>query len=299
MEKNFGIYNNNKGELELFDTGTPQEIDGVLQRTEKKRLAVRSVLDDENQGKDNQFDRKNVVRLQKTVLYYVKTEQALVKRALQQNQADEAAGAVQYLFLLAQKLCAVRQYDLRLTAARIRLQTVPLLQETLLNRNSKKEHIQTFDDIFRKKLDAWTKDSEIWEEYRTEGLNVYKVLTEAEQNKNVFEKAMKPLIDCCSLPYYRRVALLKQLKEELRNRTDEQPATDLLKVIPDAMELLALERTQCEMVHLGLSAALTGSWQQHARTPFSGEEYNVLLTHGGIMITYPGNVKAFYVQYRD
>jgi hypothetical protein len=295
LQKNFAVYNANKGELELLDGGNAADIDGVLQRTKEKRDAVRQGLDE-----NLRFASPASPAVTLTAEHYCKTERAAAKRALQRGSVDQAAEALQYILQLSQQLCSAGQYDCRLAAAKIRLQTLPALQDVLLHPKTAQKHYTELHEILRQQLDRWTKDKDIFAEYKTEGLRVYQVTDAEKQDKNVFERAINVIIDSCELPYYQRQPVLRELKAQMGS--EYSVSKDLLKVIPDAMELLALERTQCEMTYLGLSIAL-GQERIANKTlpplvPLTGEGYETKLITGGIMITYPGNAKACYVPYR-
>ncbi|MDR3182038.1 MAG: hypothetical protein LBT89_03810 [Planctomycetaceae bacterium] len=296
LQTHFAIYNRNQGELELLDGSNTADIDGVLLRTAEKRNAIRQAVQD-----NVRFENPSAQTVPLLAEHYGKTEQAAAKRSLQRERIDQSVEALQSLFQFSQQLCDAGQYDCRLTAAKLRLQGIPLVQDVLLHPKTRHTHYVGVYEMLRVQLDRWTKDKDIWTEYKTECLRVYALTDTPQQDKPFFEKAVNVMIESCSLPYYKRQPVLRQLKEQVRSGT---PAIskDLLKVIPDAMEQLALERTQCEMLYLGLGIALRKEQRvvhtQPPLVPLTGETYSIKLITGGIMITYPGNVKACYVPYR-
>jgi hypothetical protein len=314
LQKHFAVYRDNVGELEILEGDNEKDIDGVLKRTAEKCDAVRNTLD----GNHCVFIEQDIFVLC-AAEYYCTVERAKAKRALQNAQIDSAIRALCYTLHLAECLCkadAALQapprtatiYDARLAAAKLRIQTVPVIKDALLHPAMTEKHYTVLHELLRRQLDRWTKDQNVWTEYKAECLRVYRLpamqAESAAQDKPVFERAVDVIIASSALPYYKRSPVLQKLKEQIakNERQETDMSRRLLEVIPDAMELLALERTQIEMIYLGISIALgheRGTYTgKPPLVPLTGEEYEIKLITDGIMVTYPGNAKACYVPFR-
>ncbi|GHT45507.1 hypothetical protein FACS189454_05120 [Planctomycetales bacterium] len=300
LQKHFAIYTNNPAELAVLDGDDVHAIDTVLKRTQEKRDEIQRLL---KSGNASFHGTDRIINDQAPILHYVKIELAVAKRSLQTKHIDQSVESLRNMIRLTHFLCAANQYDLRLTAARIRLQTIIALQDIFLNPGCTKQIHQDFFELLEFQLAHWTKDKTIWLEYLDEGKKIFgeAELKKDEQlviEKKVFEKAMRAVIESCQFPFYKRQPVLRQLEIELKKHSEPTLADGLLKEVAGTMELLATERTQCEMVFLALSIAIHGRNQQHCITPLTGEEYNIKLLTDGVMITYPGNPKAVYLPYR-
>jgi hypothetical protein len=64
------------------------------------------------------------------------------------------------------------------------------------------------------------------------------------------------------------------------------------------MRLFAQERSGIEAAHIALSVALGNHNPRRIINFLTGNEYEIRLITDGIMCTYQGNVKPFYVPYR-
>ena len=64
------------------------------------------------------------------------------------------------------------------------------------------------------------------------------------------------------------------------------------------MRLFAQEQAGNELAYLALSASLHGQKRRKVVNFLTGNEYEFHLITDGMMCTYKGNVKPFYVPYR-
>jgi hypothetical protein len=332
IRQQFEIYTRHSGELEILQSGDTKQIDGVLKRTEAKRFTAQKELDKESQK----------IELPHTLfaadyaapfLHYSAVELAAAKRSLQLGKPDEAVKSIQYIYRLADKLSLSGLFDLRLAAAKIRLQTLELIQTFLLSPICRSEDHQTLYGLFERQINHTPADKVTWTQYQTEGKKFYeKIIQEgfektipqsmlkelldrnafdayqqgtAEQflrDQTIFLRVMGTVIESCELPFYQRQPVLSQLKLEIQERqgTSAEPviAGILLQNIAEDMRFLAQERTSREMIYLGLSVSRNGRQRQATRNFLTGKEYELKLIPDGVMCTYEGNIKPFYVPYR-
>lgn len=335
VRQQFEIYQRFTGELEILLTDNIQEIDNVLKRTETKRLSVRKELD-KAQTED---EKKNVPSplfvddYAAPFFHYVAVERAVAMRSLQQGKPDETMLAIQYVYDLTHELADSGSLELRVIAARIRLQMLETVQSFLLNPHCQHEHHERLYKIFDKLINRRLTESEIWTLYCEEGKrffeevprrgldkmlspDLFKELQERHafdgyekavvqrftHDKSVFLRVMPVVIEISSLPFYKRSLMLRHLDEELRGRqgTESEPVFTflLLRDVTETMRLFAQERSGNELAYLALTAALKGQQQRKALNFLTGSEYELHLITDGIMCTYEGNIKPFYVPYR-
>jgi hypothetical protein len=120
---------------------------------------------------------------------------------------------------------------------------------------------------------------------------------------SVFHRVMSVVIETSTLPFYERQPLLRQWKDELEKQrgTAAEPMFTLLLLrdVPETMRLLTQEQSGNELAYLALSAALSNDYHRRKVLNFlTGNHYEFRLIPDGIMCTYEGNIKPFYVPYR-
>ena len=72
----------------------------------------------------------------------------------------------------------------------------------------------------------------------------------------------------------------------------------LLRDVTSSMRLFAQEQSGIEAAHLALSVSLGIRSQQRPINILTGNEYEIRLIPNGVLCTYEGNIKPFYVPYR-
>jgi hypothetical protein len=260
-------------------------------------------------------------------------ERALASRALQQDKLEDVLQSIRYVYHLADELSQSGSLELRMIAALIRLQMLESAQLLVLHPLCRHEHHGQLYKIFDDQINDRTTDTVIWARYREEGQRFYegiaqhgldkmvspKLLKELADRRalseyrkaaaervthdlSVFHRVSEVIVDSCSLPFFQRQPVLRQLGSELREQrgaaTEPVFALLLLRDVSSAMRLLAQERSGIESAHIALSVAL-GKQRRHKLINFlTGNEYEIRLITDGVMCTYQGNVKPFYVPYR-
>jgi len=336
IRQQFEIYHRFPGEIEILATENTKEIDGVLNRTEAKRLTVRRELD------KALIDRKPNKNLPSPLfaeeyiipfIHYVSVERAFAQRTLEQGRPEETLNAIQYVYRLADELSESGSLELRTLAARIRLQMLEIAQSLLYHPLCRREHHEGLYKIFENQINRRTTDAVIWTRYREEGKQFFAGIGQHGLSKMVspclreelmsrdafreYEKAMAlrtvhdqsvfhrvsgAIIESCSVPFFQRQPVLRQLEQELRTQrgTAAEPvfALLLLRDVSRTMQLFAQERSGIELAYLALSASL-GNQSRSKRLNFlTGNEYEIRLITDGVLCTYEGNIKPFYVPYR-
>jgi hypothetical protein len=270
--------------------------------------------------------------------HYVTVERAVAQRALKQGKVDEAMLSIRYIYYLADELADTGSLELRTVSARIRLQTLETVQSLLMNLNTKREHHVSLHKIFDKLVHRRPLDLEIWTLYRDEGKRFFeevsrhgleetvspKLLKELKERKaldayeksnkeqsskerwghdqSVFRRVMTVMIESCELPFFQRQPVMLALDKELREQrgTETEPVFSLLLLrdVTETMRLFAQEHSGNEMAYLALSFSLEDQPRRPLMNFLSGKEYRFPLTTNGVMCTYEGNIKPFYVPIR-
>ena len=333
----FEVYQRSPGEIEILFTSDTKEIDNVLKRTETKRLAVRKELDKaqkEQRSNRNQPSPLFAEEYAAPFSHYVTDEYAFAKRSLEQDKPEDAVLSIRYVYSLAEELSASGSLELRAAAARMRLKMLETAQSVLLHPLCKHEYHELLYKIFDEQIHRRTSDSVIWEQYRDEGKqffteiakhgfgkmippNVLKELGDRHafreyakapaecivQDQANFFAALEKIIESSAVPFFQRQPILRQLDTELREHrgTAAEPVFTLLLLrdVSSSMLLFAQERSGIETAYLALSASLEKQNRQKPVNFLTGKGYELRLIPNGVMCTYEGNIKAFYVPYRQ
>jgi hypothetical protein len=135
IRQQFEIYQRYVGELEILRTNDLKEIDNVLKRTSAKRLLVRKALDKalSEDAPKNLPSPLFVDDYTAPFFHYVVVERAVIRRALQQGKMDDVMVSIVYVYRLTDLLADSGMLELRITAARIRLQMLESVQSILFN----------------------------------------------------------------------------------------------------------------------------------------------------------------------
>ena len=336
IRKQFEVYQRSPGEIEVLFTDDAKEIDNVLKRTETKRLAVRNELDKATKERKPNRHLPSPLFSEEYAApfnHYVTVEHAFAKRSLEQDKPEDAIPSVRYVYLLAEELSESGSLELRTGAALIRLKMLETVQSILLHPLCKHEYHELLYKTLDDQINNRTTDRAIWERYREEGKQFFSdvvkcgfikmiapdVLKELEdrlafreyetkpaewmaQDQANFHKALEKIIESCAVPFYKRQSVLRQLNNELREHrgTAAEPVFTLLLLrdVSSSMRIFAQERSGIEMAYLALSASLEKQNRQKPVNYLTGKEYELRLIPDGVMCTYEGNVKSFYVPYR-
>ena len=337
VRQQFEIYQRFPGEIEILSTDDLSEIDNVLARTEAKRLTVREELDKALRERQPNKDLPSPLFAEVSLppfMYYVAVERAHARRSLAQDKPDEVAESIRYVYHLAEELSLSGSLEWRAAAARIRLQMLETAQSLLLHPRCRKEHHEALHKIFENQINRRTTDAVIWTRYREEGKQFFagigqhgldkmvspellKELMDRDafsgyekamarrtaHDRSVFHRVSEAVIESCSVPFFQRQPVLRQLEHELRTQrgTAAEPvfALLLLRDVSRYMQLFAQERSGIELAYLALSASLGKHNHNNTMQNFlTGREYEIRLITDGVMCTYEGNIKPFYVPYR-
>jgi len=336
IRQQFEIYHRFSGEIEILSSDDTKEIDNVLKRTETKRLAVRNELEKaltERSPEKNLPSPLFAEDYAAPFFHYVAVERAFAQRSLQQGKPDEVISSIRYVYRLADELSASGSLELRTVAALIRLQMLETAQLLVLHPLCRHEHHEGLYKILDDQINNRTTDTVIWTRYREEGKQFFadvvrygldkmvspnllkefagsRAFREYEKipvarvthDQSVFDKALEVMIESCSVPFFQRQSVLRQLSKEIHelHGTVDEPvfAVLLLRDVSSAMRLFAQERSGIETAYIALSLSL-GSQEHYKMLNFlTGNEYEMILITNGVMCTYEGNVKPFYVPYR-
>ena len=335
IRQQFEIYRRNPGEIELLSTNDREKIDNVLKRAETKRLTVRKALDKKQPTVKSSEDMPSPLFAESygvPFIHYAAVERAFAKQSLQQGKPDDAMQSIQYIYRLADELSESGSLELRTVAALIRLQMLETVQDFLQNPRCQREHHKLLLTLFDELVNRATEKT-IWTRYQEEGKqffektarsgfdktvspNLLKTLQDRRafeeyakatierfaHDQSVFHQVMSAVIESCEIPFYRRQSVLRHLNKELREHqgTANEPvfALLLLRDVSESMRLFAQEQTGNEMAYLALSASLQGQNRRKIMNFLTGNDYEFRLIPDGIMCTYEGNVKPFYVPHR-
>ena len=336
VRQQFEIYHRLPGEIEVLSSDDAREIDNVLKRAETKRLAVRKELDKaqiERKPNKNLPSPLFAEEYAAPFVHYVAVERAYAKRSLEQDNLDEVISSLRYVYCLADELSVSGSLELRTTAALIRLQMLENAQLLMLHPHCRREHHELLYQIFDDQITRRTTDRVIWVRYREEGKqffadvvkrgldnmiapNLLKELDDRRafreyekapaenmaQDQALFQRLADAVVESCAVPFFQRQPALRQLEKELQEqrRATTEPVFSLLlfRDVSSAMRLFAQERSGVETAYFALFASLGKPNRQRALNFLTGNEYEIRLIPNGVMCTYEGNVKPFYVPYR-
>ena len=351
IRQQFEIYHRLPGEIEILATEDLRAIDNVLRRTEAKRLTVRKELDRQTElNHRKEWDRLGATPAAPPpkrelpsplftedyvapFIHYVTVERALALRSLQQGKLDDALQSFRSVYHLADELAASGSLELRILAARFRLQMLEIAQSLVSHPLCRHEHHEWLHKILDDQIKNRETDETIWTRYREEGNqffenlprrgfdrmlspNVLRELIERrafsdyekalaerfQHDRSVFHRVSEVIIESCSQPFFQRQPALRQLDTELRERRESanEPvfALLLLRDVTSSMRLFAQERSGIETAHLALSVSLGIRNRPMPLNLLTGNEYEIRLIPNGVMGTYEGNIKPFYVPYR-
>ena len=339
IRQQFEIYQRLPGEIEILATDDLKEIDNVLKRTETKRLTVRKELDKLDELPAAQTPKKDLpspLFAEKYIVpfvQYVTVERAFANRSLQQGKLDEAMLAIRYVYRLAEEFAVSGSLELRLAAARFRLQMLETAQTLLLNPLCQHKHHEMLYKLLLDQINNRETDETIWTRYRNEGKqffeniprqgfdkmispNLLKELMERRalsgyektvverfnHDRSVFLRVSEAIIESCSVPFFQRQPILQQLDATLREQrgSANEPVFTLLLLrdVSVSMRIFAQERSGIESAYLALSVSLDIRSRQRPLNFLTGNEYEIRLIPDGAMCTYEGNIKPFYVPYR-
>lgn len=336
IRQQFEIYQRFTGELDVLSGDNTEEIDKVLKRTEEKRLTVRKTLDNtlsKNSPKINLPSPLAVESYIAPIFHYVTVERAVALRALQQGESNDAMLTLRYIYRLADELADTESLKLRAAAAQMRLQTLEIVQSLLLSPYCRREHHEQLFKIFDDLVNLRPTDRAVWTRYLDEGKQFFEEIPRREldsmvsqdlqkelqerrafegykkaaverfmHDQSAFQRVMPIVIESCSLPFFKRAPMLRQLDEALRERqgTDTEPVFSilLLRDVTETMRLFTQEQSGNETAYLALSAALGDQPRRRIINFLTGNEYKFPLIMNGIACTYEGNIKPFYVPYR-
>ena len=335
VRQQFEIYHRLPGEIEILATDDLAAIDNVLMRTEAKRLTVRKELDKALVTQRPKRELPSLLLAEDYIApfrHYVAIERAFAQRSLQQGKPDDALQSFRYVYLLAEELTASGLLKRR-TAALFRLQMLEVAQSIVFHPLCRHEHHEALYQILGDQISNRETDEAIWTRYRAEGIQFFENITRhgldpmiapnllkelmerhafreyeramAERfnhDRSVFLRVSETIIESCSRPFFRRQPTLRQLDTELRERrgTADEPvlALLLLRDVTSSMRLFAQERSGIETAYLALSVSVGIRNRQRPLNFLTGNEYEIHLITNGVMCTYEGNIRPFYVPYR-
>lgn len=243
---------------------------------------------------------------------YVLLEEYAIARALLEGTIEKATESLAYIFRIAQLAAEVRSPEIRSKAAKIRRRALDVTQTVVLDPKFVKKDLIDLYEILKEQLDHWTDDAEAWIGDRANGLKVYNLIVqygpEAALEENevaeltqrgilekyikrkdlvktivkdqiVYLRTMKSVIEECGKPYYQRRSLFARIFSDIqlqKNSPEEPIITEfLLRGIPELMEYIAFDRTECETAFLAMSLSLKRPIppKQFELDPLYGKKY--------------------------
>ena len=249
-------------------------------------------------------------------------------RAAELLSDDDPAAAVEslrYMLRLSECLAAQKHPTTRLQAAMVRAEALGVLQYLVENPATTGEDLGRSYDLVRGSLKSWPPDADAWIGDRALGMHSYelvraghivKLLTEEEverfsaegilaelpaaavrkidQDELYYLETMRKVIDDCSRPYYGRVKLFEQIRNELHQRRNS-PGFPLVAgrlLLPDIEKghvIQAQDRASCEAWALALASAAGRKPPPYQVNPLTGKQYRVVRDGHRVAV---GNVAA-------
>jgi hypothetical protein len=266
LKREFKIYRDNPGEIELLRK-QPIFIDGkvndqallaadeALTRLEPKKLAVRQMLDDDNEVAYS-FEIINIEGIGETpdissagyLEDYVLLEEYAIAKAIRTNKIRDAVIAIAYVFRITQLTAEIPSLPVRHVAATTRLKAIDLVQSIVFSKSFAEEDLRELFMIILEQLDTWCPESKTFAGYRASGMKTFNLiaamgidfafekseLDELEKrDKDRFEyrinqnwtwdhvfflESMQTIIGSCNEPYYKRKEFIESILNKLQEK---------------------------------------------------------------------------------
>ncbi len=265
----------------------------------------------------------------------------LAQRLLALTIADSLAGGdpaaavlpLRQMLTLIHKLAGTPSLAARSAAARLRGDTLAIVQAVILHPHCAKTTAAAILDIVKGQLANWTPDRVTWIGDRALGLHCYEMvrdgrllslLTENEiktlkakkrfvafveavtqsvdNDERFYLAMMRQIIAVCDKPYFARASVFEHLHQQLNSLQDTPryplfAARVLIPGIEPGQQLQALDRARCEAWVLALSKSLGATGTAIDSNPLTGKPYAFQRTEDRITVCVAApNDREYVVQ---
>jgi len=240
---------------------------------------------------------------------------------------DDPAGAVEplsHLLRLATCLDGEKHPTVRLEAAFVRAEGLNVLQSIVEHPKIVRAHLQQLHKIIEGQLTAWPDDADAWIGDRALGMHAYEVVRAgeilsllneeeveqfrqegsleqlpaaarrtADQDEFYYLETMRKIIESCDRPYYMRVALFENIRNDLQKRRDSAdfPLVAGRLLLPDIEQghaIQARDRANCEAWALALARGAGCGPPPYEVNPLTGKKYRLIEEEGRIEVRNVG-----------
>ncbi|MDR1479031.1 MAG: hypothetical protein LBJ00_08815 [Planctomycetaceae bacterium] len=268
LKREFKIYHDNHGEIEQLRK-EPVFIDGavnlnalsqseeVLSRVDPKRLAIRKMLDDDEQAAYS-FEMVNIDGIGDTpdissagyLDDYILLEEYTAARAIRDGKIREAIIAAAYVLRIAQLTAEVPSLPVRFIAAQTRLKGLDMIQNIVFAKSFSEMDLRELYLIIQEQLEAWCSESKVLAGHRASGMKTFNLILAlgidyafesseleelAKRDKDRFDyrinqnwawdhvfflQSMQTLIGGCEFPYFERKDRIDKIFQVLQDKYD-------------------------------------------------------------------------------
>ena len=232
--------------------------------------------------------------------------------ALLVDRPGETILNLRTMFRLDALLADLKHVAARLTAARLRGETLRVAEAVAGHPQANRELLGLLQQLVAEQLTEWPPDADAWTGDRAMGLHAYEMVrdgqllnlltveeirklakqqeigsfTEAvmhslDQDELFYLQSMRSIIESCSEPYYRRQSAIAEFAASLEQLRDTPrfplfAAQVLLVNLDRGLRLQALDRARCEAFSLAVSAAAGATVTPSAVNPLTGKPFELV-----------------------
>ena len=250
---------------------------------------------------------------------YVRLEQIRAADRFDKEGAGAVEESFSFMFQMLHRLAEVPHVVSRLAAAQLRREVLSGLQVVVRDKRTRRSVFERLYRLVLVQLDHWPRDANAWIGDRALGLHAYEMIragylssllsfnelhefredgtlarlvnaTERiDEDEYYYLRTMRRVIQSCEFPYYERVDLLSDLRDEQgRIRQDADCPIIAIKLLLEGIEsahrLQALDRALCEAWRLGLAAALQHDFEPQRLNPLTGEPYVIVREKNSVSV---------------
>lgn len=264
----------------------------------------------------------DVVRLLERLEAFQAAEQ------LADEKLDDAIQTLGVMLHLAECLARQKHVVTRGQAAFLRSEALLLLNAIVHHPKLARKQVEKLYGLIDSQLARWPDDAETWIGDRALGMHCYEVVrdgrilmllgpedierlggdevlgqvTEAarrtvNQDELYYLKTMRRVIESCQEPYYKRVGLFEDIRNDLQIKrgTAEFPLVAgnlLLPNVDEGHAIQARDRALCEGWALALAAATGRKRPPFEKSPWTGALYQVVQENGRVEVSGMGTDEA-------
>ena len=216
------------------------------------------------------------------------------------------------MFRVDALLADLKHVAARLTAARLRGETLRVAEAVAGHPQATPELLRLLQQLVAEQLTQWPPDADAWIGDRAMGLHAYEMVRDGQllnlltveeirklgkqqeigsftqavthsldQDELFYLQSMRSIIESCSEPYYRRQSAIAEFAAHLDQLRDTPrfplfAAQVLLVNLDRGLRLQALDRARCEAFSLVLSAAAGATVTPSPVNPFTGKPFDLV-----------------------